>query len=77
MQRAKEAKIPNKPDTLRQYLEAWVARSSGEEVERILMLPECRGRTVIEIQDAHFKDSAKPRSGVEAWAESERAKGRM
>ena len=59
MQRAKAAKIPNRPDTLRQYLEAWVARSSGIEVERILMLPESRGRTVIEIQDANFKNNGK------------------
>ncbi len=77
MQKAKARSIPNKPDTLRTYIEAWVARTSGAEVDRVLMLPECKGRTVIEIQDAHFKDSGKPRSGVQSWADAEKAKGLM
>ncbi len=67
MQKAKIRKIPNKPDTLRTYLEAWVARTSGAEVERVLMLPETIGRTVLEIQDAHFKDGAKGKSGADGW----------
>ena len=75
MLKAKAASIPNNPDTLRRYIEAWVARSSGDEVERVLMLPESQGRDVIEIANAHFKDSAKARSGVQSWVESEKARG--
>lgn len=71
MKTAAVAKIPNNPDTLRRYIEAWVARSSGAEVERILMLPECQGRNVIEIQDAHFSDKKKGKSGADAWAAGE------
>ncbi len=57
IQKAEAADMPNNPDTLRRYIKAWVARTSGAEVERVLMLNECRGRTVLEIQDAHFKDN--------------------
>ncbi|MEE9593110.1 MAG: hypothetical protein V3W28_05985, partial [Thermoplasmata archaeon] len=46
------ARIPNNPETLARYIEAWVARSSVDEVERILRLPESKGRTVNDIQDA-------------------------
>jgi len=74
---AHAAKIPNRSETLTKYIEAWVARSSVDEVVRILGLPESRGRTVNDIQDAHFKGIKKAPSGVEAWAASQKAKGLM
>ena len=74
--RARAAKIPNNPDTIRRYIEAWVARSGAAEVERILMLPESQGRDVIEIADAHFKGGGKAKSGADAWAAGEKEGGR-
>ncbi len=77
IQKAQAADIPNNPDTLRRYIKAWVARSSGDEVERVLMLPECRGWDVIEIANAHFKDGKAGKSGVDAWKATQKAKGLM
>jgi len=77
MMKARAAEIPNNLDTLRRYIKAWVVRSSGDEVERVLMLPDSQGRDVIEIANAHFKDGGKPKSGVEAWAADQKAKGLM
>lgn len=67
MQKARAAEIPNNLDTLRRYIKAWVVRSSGDEVERVLMLPESQGRDVIEIANAHFKDGVKGKSGADGW----------
>ena len=45
------AKIPNRPQTLRKYLVAWVARFGAEEVQRILESKDARGADVVFIQD--------------------------
>lgn len=58
MKLARNAKLAGRSDTIRQYIEAWVARSDAGRVEQILMDPWTRGKTVIEIQDRFFgKDS--------------------
>jgi hypothetical protein len=54
MAKARAAKIPGKAETLRSYIEAWVARSNYTKVEQILTDPWSRGKTVIEIQDHFF-----------------------
>ena len=73
---AHAAKIPNKTETLVRYLEAWVAQTSEDEVVRVLRLQTSKGKDVLSIHDAHFK-GGKPKSGVEAWAASQKAKGLM
>ena len=67
------AKIPNKAETVSRYAEAWVAQKGADEVVRILLLPESRGRDVIAIQDAHFKGAKL--SGAQSWLDKKKAGG--
>lgn len=53
-QRAKEAKIAGRKDTLLSYIESWVARTDAQRVEQNLMDPWARGKTVLEIQEHFF-----------------------
>lgn len=52
-QKAKEAKVAGRKETLISYLESWVARADAQRVEQYLMDPWSRGKTILEIQD-HF-----------------------
>ncbi len=70
---AEAAKIPNNPETLIRYLEAWEAQTSVGEVVRILELPTSKGKDVLAIHDAHFKGSKV--SGSQSWLEKQKAGG--
>lgn len=63
LRRARDAKVAARGDTLRNYIEAWVARTDAGRVEQILMDPWTRGKTVLEIQN-HFFATGESNGGV-------------
>lgn len=66
-QRAKEAKVAGRKDTLISYIESWVARTDAQRVEQNLMDPWSRGKTILEIQEHFFNGSG----GVDYKAQAE------
>ena len=54
MQRADQAKINAKPDTLLRYLDGWIARIGAGKVEEWLMKPSSVGLSVTELHDLMF-----------------------
>lgn len=51
---ARAAQIPGRPETVKSYLCAWVARSNVARVTEVLKDPWTLGKTVVEIQDHFF-----------------------
>src|SRR5260221_9667662 len=64
---AHKAKIPNRPNTTRMYVEAWVARSDEATVAKFLTDPWTRGKTGIEVQDHWFPPEGN--GGGKSWEE--------
>jgi hypothetical protein len=60
LQKADQAKIAAKPDTLRRYVEAWVEKVGAQEVERVLATADARGCSVVELDDRFFRKNGKP-----------------
>ena len=71
LKKAEARKIPNKPETLRRNLEAWIARWGPERVDRILSNEACTGMDVNELHDSYFRGNGReqPRSIAEKVGE--------
>lgn len=52
--KARAQHIPGKPDTLRSYFLAWVARTNYTKTEQMIMDPWSKGKTVLEMHDHFF-----------------------
>lgn len=52
--KAEQQSIPGKPETLRTYFKAWIARTDYTRTEQIILDPWSKGKTILEIQDHFF-----------------------
>lgn len=57
IKRARKINVIANDDTLRRWVEGWVARCGKAKVEQVLMDPSATGKTVVEIHDLFFKKS--------------------